>query len=156
MAAQLSLQRSDAVASFLTNGCAAFIKAIWRCRKPLNKWQRSFQMKAALPLANRLATTADRSDKTGPSATKAYFVIPRSPVISFLYVPGRCHACSANSHTGKKPSVVHHTLFPLILVCSLWCVQMFGYIMAWGSHSFVSTLDCFIIIIQIYLNALNI
>ena len=39
------------------------ITTIWHCRKPLNQWQCSFQMKAALPLANWLAT---RSVIRGP------------------------------------------------------------------------------------------
>ena len=30
--------------------------AIWHCHKPFSQWQRSFQMKAALPLAEMLAT----------------------------------------------------------------------------------------------------
>ena len=32
------------------------ITAIWRCRKPFSQWQCSFQLKAAQPFANRLAT----------------------------------------------------------------------------------------------------
>ena len=40
--------------------------AIWRCRKPLSQWQPSFHMKAALPLANRLATASDCSRDTCP------------------------------------------------------------------------------------------
>ena len=35
--------------------------AMWRCHKPLNQWQCSFQMKAALSLVNRLTTASDRS-----------------------------------------------------------------------------------------------
>ena len=35
--------------------------AIWRCRKPFSQWQHSFQMKATLPLAKRIAI-ASRGD----------------------------------------------------------------------------------------------
>ena len=41
--------------------------AIWRCRKNSSQWQRSFQMKAALPLAKILARASCRSSNKGPS-----------------------------------------------------------------------------------------
>ena len=39
--------------------------AIWRCHKPISKWQWSFHLKAAVLLVRRLATS-DRSYNTGP------------------------------------------------------------------------------------------
>ena len=41
------------------------ITAIWRCRKPLNQWQRSFHLKAALSLVKGFAAASDRSSNTG-------------------------------------------------------------------------------------------
>ena len=38
--------------------------AVWRCCKPRTQWQCSFQMEAALSLANRLATASDRCSNT--------------------------------------------------------------------------------------------
>ena len=58
---------------------------LWRCRKPLNQWQRSFQMKAALPLADRLATASDRSGKTGPWTTYWDYDIDIQPQLCFLW-----------------------------------------------------------------------
>ena len=37
---------------------------IWSCRKPLNQWQHSFQMKAVPTLVNRFAAASDRSSNT--------------------------------------------------------------------------------------------
>ena len=47
------------------NPGACITAAISCCRKPLNQWQCSFQMKAALPLANRLAAASDRNANSG-------------------------------------------------------------------------------------------
>ena len=42
------------------------------------------------------------------------------------------------------------------LLCSLWWVQMVGYVLAWGSYSFICTLHhLIIIIVQTYLKTLN-
>ena len=45
----------DCITSATKRGC-----------KPLTQWHRSFQLKAVLPLAIRLATASDRSSNTGP------------------------------------------------------------------------------------------
>ena len=47
-------------------GRVCITTTISQCRKPLNQWQHIFQMKAALPLANRLVTGSDRISNTGP------------------------------------------------------------------------------------------
>ena len=45
--------------------------------------------------------------------------------------------------------------FPLLL-CSLWWVQIVGYVLAWRSYSFICTLHrLIIIIVQTYLKTLN-
>ena len=41
------------------------VTAIWHRGKPLNQWQRSFQMKAALSLVNRLATAPYPGSEAG-------------------------------------------------------------------------------------------
>ena len=48
---------------------------IWYCHKSLNQWQCSFQMKAALPLVNRLVTASDRNNGTGPSVSLFFFCV---------------------------------------------------------------------------------
>ena len=54
-------------------------------------------------------------------------------------------------HSGKT-----RNLFS-ILVCSLWWVQIIGYVLVWRSYSFVCTLrHLIIIIVQTYLKTLNI
>ena len=49
--------------------------AIWYCPKSFNQWQCSFQMKAALPLVNRLVTASDRNNGTGPSVSLFFVVV---------------------------------------------------------------------------------
>ena len=59
---------------------------------------------------------------------------------------------SVASHRSRE----HGALFPLAL-CSLWCVRMIGYMMAWSSYLFVCILHTpIIIIMQTYLTAVNI
>ena len=59
-----------------------------------------------------------------------------------------CHVL--HIHSGKTG-----ILFSSLL-CSLWCVQIVGYVMACRSYSFVSTLHhLIIIIVQTYLQTLN-
>ena len=72
---------------------ACLTTAIWRCRKPLNQWQRSFQMKAALPVANQLATASDRSSKTGPRVMRVVIFTPATHVlvISLHFINQTCH-----------------------------------------------------------------
>ena len=49
-----------------SNNCpGAVFSCDRRCRKPRIQWQRSFQMKAALSLANRLPTVSYRCSNTG-------------------------------------------------------------------------------------------
>ena len=46
--------------------------------------------------------------------------------------------------------------FVLLLLCSLWWVQIIGYVLSWRSYSFVCTLHhLIIIIVQTYLKTLN-
>ena len=46
-------------------------------------------------------------------------------------------------------------LCPIVL-CGLWCVETFEYIMVWRSYSFVSTSHYIVIIVQTYLKLWNI
>ena len=59
---------------FTSTGACLTI-AIWRCRRPLNQWRRSFQMKAALPLANRPVIGSYCSRKTGPRTVRIIWLL---------------------------------------------------------------------------------
>ena len=52
--------------TFLCITGACIPTMILHCHKPPNQWQHSFQMKAALPLANRVSTASDWSSNIGP------------------------------------------------------------------------------------------
>ena len=52
--------------------CITKLTAIWFCRKLLNQWQRSFQLKAALPLANQIAAPSDCCNNTKPRRPSQY------------------------------------------------------------------------------------
>ena len=64
--AYLSIPAISGLVSVPSPPGARITVAIWRCRKPLNRWRRSFQMKAALPLPDRLAPASCRGSFTGP------------------------------------------------------------------------------------------
>ena len=62
-----------------------------------------------------------------------------------------CHLLHIRS--GKTENLFS---FLLLLLCSLWCVQTVGYVLACRSYSFVCTIQHLIlIIVQIYLKTLN-
>ena len=52
-------------------------------------------------------------------------------------------------HSGKTGN-----LFSLLL-CSLWWVQMVGYVLAWGSYVLICTLHLIIVIVQTFLKTFN-
>ena len=92
---------------------------IWHCHKPLTQWQCSFQMKAALPLGNRLSTASDQPWYTvGPWAPSQYpkrRLIVRSHEVlkpqdlylelsdhSEIWQPLRQHCCRSACQISKR------------------------------------------------------
>ena len=45
----------------------------WSCHKNFSQWEHSFSLKAALPLAERVATASDHCCKTGPWSSPAHY-----------------------------------------------------------------------------------
>ena len=72
---------------------------------------------------------------------------PPFPLLSYFSVVDVCYIIFCSGKTGN--------LFSLLL-CSLWWVQIIGYVLSWRSYSFVCTLHhLIIIIVQTYVKTLN-
>ena len=51
------------------------VSVIWRCCKPFSQWQRSLQMKSALPLAAKLATAWGRCCDNTPRTSRIFIIL---------------------------------------------------------------------------------
>ena len=106
----------------------ACITVIRHCYKPLRQWRHNFQMKAALPLANRLVRASDCSRNTGSCPI---FDLWLNKVLAYE----RWHyICNVVSHwlkpcsfTGRKQALVMlnpnngaTSWLPIITLCILW------------------------------------
>ena len=84
----------------LAEACLTIV--IWHCRKPLNQWRRSFQMKAALPLANRHVAGSDCSRKTRPRTMWIAWFMMTSSNGNIFRVTGPL--CGNSLVTGEFPA----------------------------------------------------